>query len=254
MGLKKPTISSYVQGYALAPITVIEQLASFSGKSVGWFYFGSVEVYIRDYLLLTDHEQLMNSHPEIIKKIKQEFYTGDFKNPGWRNEVGYPSDEFIQDCFMDYSVEIMRNYVTEITQEVIEESKQLSELPEKAREEVVIVISSRIIDYINMSGDIDYGEKDQIVHMVKEAMRDFDVKNDLKFQNQYLVSKLINILGTEEDIELFISSLSILFTDKPFSTRFGGEELVKIFQLMRPALIQLYQDKAPDDFYKWFEK
>lgn len=45
LGLKKPTISSYVQGYALAPKSVINQLSSISGKPVGWFYFGHVEEY-----------------------------------------------------------------------------------------------------------------------------------------------------------------------------------------------------------------
>lgn len=49
---KKPTISSYVQGYALAPKSVINQLSSISGKPVGWFYFGHVEEYIREYLFL----------------------------------------------------------------------------------------------------------------------------------------------------------------------------------------------------------
>ncbi|MDV4830960.1 hypothetical protein NNG48_12790, partial [Enterococcus faecium] len=73
-------------------------------------------------------------------------------------------------------------------------------------------------------------------------------------QNPYLIGKLINILGTDEDTELFLSSLSMIFTDKHFSTRFGGEELVEIFQSMRPALIKLYREKTPDEFYDWFEK
>ena len=254
LGVKKPTISSYVQGYALAPKAVIEQLASFSGKSVGWFYFGNVEDYIRDYLITIGFEQLVTDYPEIVEKIKQAFYTGNFKNPGWENEVGYPAEEFIQDCFAEYSDEIMRAYVAEITQEVIEKSKSFSELSEKAKEEVVIIISSGIMDYIDMSGEIAYGDKDKVVHMVIEALKTFNVKRDLKFQEQYLVGKLINILGTEEDTEQFISSLSMIFTDKHFSTQFGGEELVEIFQSMRPALIKLYRDKTPDEFYEWFDK
>lgn len=254
LGLKKPTISSYVQGYALAPESVINQLSSISGKSVGWFYFGSVKDYIRDYLLLTGHEQMVKDYPEIIARIKQDFYTGDFKNPGWENEVGYPNEEFIQDCFAEYSSEIMRDYVTEITGEVLGKANQLVSLSDKEKEEMVIIISSEIMDYIDMSGDVNYGDKDEIARMVRSSMKDFNVKKDLKFQDEYLVGKLINILGTEGDTELFISSLSMSLTDKRFSTQFGGEELVEIFQTMRPALIKLYHDKTPDEFYDWFER
>ncbi|MFM9785668.1 helix-turn-helix domain-containing protein, partial [Streptomyces scabiei] len=50
LGLKKPTISAYVQGYTLAPIAVIKQLSSISGKTVGWFYYGDIDEYIADYL------------------------------------------------------------------------------------------------------------------------------------------------------------------------------------------------------------
>jgi len=48
--------------------------------------------------------------------------------------------------------------------------------------------------------------------------------------------------------------LSMLFTDKHFSTQLGGEELVEIFQPLRPTLIKVYQKSTPDDFYDWFEK
>ncbi|MDO6299102.1 MULTISPECIES: helix-turn-helix domain-containing protein [Enterococcus] len=254
LGLKKPTISSYVQGYALAPMSVINQLSSISGKPVGWFYFGHVEDYIREYLFLIGQKQIVDDHPEIIEKIKQEFYTGEFKNPAWENELGYPLEEFIQECFVEYSSEIMKDYVVEITKEVLEGSKTLNKLSSKAKEEAVTILSSGIIDYIEMSGEIKYGEKDRIAKMVKESIKTFDVKQDLTFNDSYLIGKLINILGTDEDTELFLSSLSMIFTDKHFSTRFGGEELVEIFQSMRPALIKLYREKTPDEFYDWFEK
>lgn len=254
LGIKKPTISSYVQGYALAPANVINQLSSISGKPVGWFYFGSVEDYIRNYLLKTGHGQIVKDHPEIIEKIKQEFYTGDFKNPGWENEVGYPAEEFIQDCFAEYSDEIMRDYVERITREVIKGTNSLNELSEKEKEDMIAIISSEIIAYVDMSGEINYGEKEKIIHLVKEAIKNFDVKHNLKFQDKFLIGKLINILGTDGDTEMLVSSLSLIFTDKPFSTQWGGKELVEIFQSMRPALINLYRDKTPDDLNEWFGK
>jgi hypothetical protein len=51
-----------------------------------------------------------------------------------------------------------------------------------------------------------------------------------------------------------ISDLSQMLTDKHFSSFFGGGELIKIFQSMRPALIKLYAEKSDDDMYEWFEK
>ena len=110
----------------------------------------------------------------------------------------------------------MRDYVTDKTQEVINQSQSLNELSDKAKEEAVAIISSGISDYIDMSGEINYGDKDKIVRMIKAFIKTFDVKADL-------------ILGTEKDTETFISSLSMLFTDKHFSTQLGGEELVEIF-------------------------
>ncbi|WP_223159207.1 helix-turn-helix domain-containing protein [Listeria monocytogenes] len=254
LGLKKPTISSYVQGYALAPEGVINQLSSISGKPVGWFYFGRVEDYIRDYLFLTGHEYLVKEHPEIVENILQEFYTGDFKNKGWENEVGYPAEAFIQDCFAEYADGIMKAYVLDITKEVLMQSTQWMALSEKEREDAVILISSEIIDYMDVSGDLAYGEKAKVVHMVEESINKLNVKQGIHFQEQYLVGKLINLLSTEEDTEQFISTLSRVFTDKHFSTQFGGEELMEIFQSMRPALMKLYRDTPSDVFYDWFEK
>lgn len=61
--------------------------------------------------------------------------------------------------------------------------------------------------------------------MFEESMNNFNVKQDLYFQEPYLADKLINILGTEENTEQFISALSMLFKDKHFSTQFGSEDL-----------------------------
>lgn len=254
LGLKKPTISSYVQGYALAPENVINQLSSISGKPVGWFYFGSVKEYIHDYLILIGYEQLVADYPEIVDKIENVFYNEDFKNHVWENGVGYPEEDFIQNYFVEYSAKIMRDYVEEITRDTLLNDKSLIELSEKEKEDVIVIISSEINDYIDKSGEVEYGEKEKVVHLVKKAIKNFDAKHNLKFNEEYLIGKLINILGTDGDTEMFISSLSLLFTNKPFSTQWGGEELVQIFQSIRPALIKLYRDKMPDELNDWFEE
>ncbi|MGC3625361.1 Cro/Cl family transcriptional regulator, partial [Enterococcus faecium] len=53
----------------------------------------------------------------------------------------------------------MRDYETDKTQEVINQSQSLNELSDKAKEEAVAIISSGISDYIDMSGEINYGDK-----------------------------------------------------------------------------------------------
>ncbi|HCV2828170.1 TPA: hypothetical protein OV624_001564 [Listeria monocytogenes] len=44
-------------------------------------------------------------------------------------------------------------------------------------------------------------KKNKIVRMFEESMNNFNVKQDLYFQEPYLADKLINILGTEENTE-----------------------------------------------------
>ena len=92
LGLIKPTINSYIQGYSLAPLEVIEKLAKISGKKVGWFYFGEIEDYIRDYLLLKGYDEVLSDYPQIPLEIKADFLTDEFKNPRWKNEFGYPTE------------------------------------------------------------------------------------------------------------------------------------------------------------------
>jgi len=62
------------------------------------------------------------------------------------------------------------------------------------------------------------------------------------------------VLDDDEATGKMISELSQELTDKPFCTLFGGEELVEIFQSMRPALMKLYAEKTPDEVHEWFEQ
>ncbi len=119
LGIKKPTISSYVQGYALAPESVINQLSSIGGKPVGWFYFGDVEEYIADYLRLKGQNRIVQEHPEVVKAIKEEFYTGEFKNPAWENEVGYPCEEFMDDYFYELQQEVIKEEIQKMVRDQI---------------------------------------------------------------------------------------------------------------------------------------
>lgn len=253
LGLKKPTISSYVQGYNLAPIEVIEKIAKISGRSVGWFYFGDIEEYIADYLKLKGQGELITTYPAVVNQIKEEFFTGDFKNSDWENEVGYPTEEFIDDYFADILPDIMTQYVSDIVDEQVTSSEKLKKLTDKEKEEAAVIVASDINDFIDMSGEVKFGEKERIIEMAKSGIDNLERKGAIEFSEEYLVGKLINVLNDDKATEEMISDLSQEMTFKPFSTVFGGEELVEIFQSMRPALMKLYAEKTPDEIYEWFK-
>lgn len=254
LGIKKPTISSYVQGYALAPESVIKQLSSISGKSVGWLYFGSVKEYIADYLKLKGQGELITSYPEVVDEIREEFFTGNFKNPGWENEVGYPMEEFIDDCFADILPKIMTRYVSDIVNEQVVNADKLKELTDKEKEETAAIIALDTNDFVEMSGEIKFGERDKIIKMVSNSIDNLALNGNIEFPEEYLIGKLINVLDDDKATERIISDLSQVLTAKPFCTLYGGEELVRIFQSMRPKLMKLYVEKTPNEISGWFEK
>lgn len=159
LGIKKPTISSYVQGYALAPESVINQLSSISGKPVGWFYFGDIEEYIADYLQLKGQNRIVQEHPEVVKGIKEEFYTGEFKNPAWENEVGYPCEEFMDDYFYELQQEVIKEELQKLTANEIDRLPFSSELSDAKKDEAITVITSDIIEYMDVAGEFDYEKK-----------------------------------------------------------------------------------------------
>lgn len=254
LGLKKPTINSYVQGYNLAPLEVIEKVAKFSDKSVGWFYFGEIEQYIADYLMLKEQEKLIEDHPEIVEKIKNEFFTGSFKNPGWENEVGYPVEEFIDDYFTELESEILQKEVAKLVEQTINQSEQTKDLSDKKKNEAETIIAADIMGYIEISGEIKYDDQEKIVELAKHLVGNLAEREKFEFHDYYLVGKLINVLDDNQQTAQMISELSQVMTGKPFSTFFGGRELVEIFQAMQPALIKLYSEKSDEEFCEWFGK
>lgn len=236
LGLKKPTISSYVQGYNLAPIEVIEKVAKISDRSVGWFYFGDIDEYIADYLTLKGQGELIKDYPDVIKEIKNEFFNGEFKNLGWENEIGYPEEEFIDDFFADILPSVLDRYVGKIVVEEVEGSDKVQSLTETERNDALIIVYSEVIDYVKMSGEIKYGDKKEIVELVYQSIKNLDVNPKIEFSEKYLIGKLVNVLNDDKKTEKMISDLSEIMTGKSFSTLSGGQELVEIFQTMRPRV------------------
>ncbi|MDT2394374.1 helix-turn-helix transcriptional regulator [Enterococcus avium] len=254
LGIKKPTISSYVQGYALAPESVINQLSSISGKPVGWFYFGDIEEYIADYLQLKGQNRIVQEHPNVVKAIKEEFYTGEFKNPAWENEVGYPCEEFMDDYFYELQQEVIKEELQKMVRDQLKKISIADELSKQKNDEAVTVITSGIIEYMDVAGEFNYEKKDDMIKLVKQEVDNYDFFADSNFEDQYLVGKLINILADQQKTSELINHLSEELTDKAFIGLFGGEELVKTIQTLRPALINLSNKISADQLEDWFEK
>ncbi|MDT2677144.1 helix-turn-helix transcriptional regulator [Enterococcus devriesei] len=253
LGLKKPTISSYVQGYALAPESVINQLSSISGKPVGWFYFGDIEEYIADYLQLKGQNRIVQEHPEVVKAIKEEFYTGEFKNPAWENEVGYPCEEFIDDYFYELQQDVIKEEIKKLTANEIDHLPFTSELSNAKKDEAVLVITSGILEYMDVAGEFNYEDKETMGKLVKTEIAKFNFYADRVFDERYLIGKLINVLANNQETVQMINRLSQELTDKPFTNIFGGEELIKTIQTLRPALIKLYEEVGSDELEDWFK-
>ncbi|MBO0449692.1 helix-turn-helix transcriptional regulator [Enterococcus sp. MJM12] len=253
LGIKKPTISSYVQGYALAPESVINQLSSISGKPVGWFYFGDVEEYIADYLRLKGQNRIVQEHPEVVKEIKEEFYTGEFKNPAWENEVGYPCEEFIDDYFYELQQDVIKEEIKKLTANEIDHLPFASELSNAKKDEAILVITSSILEYMDIAGEFNYEDKETMGKLVKAEIAKFNFYADRVFDERYLIGKLINVLANNQETVQMINRLSQELTDKPFTNIFGGEELIKTIQTLRPALIKLYEEVGSDELEDWFK-
>ncbi len=254
LGIKKPTISSYVQGYALAPESVINQLSSISGKPVGWFYFGDIEEYIADYLQLKGQDRIVQEHPKVVKAIKEEFYTGEFKNPAWENEVGYPCEEFIDDYFYELQQDVIKEEIKKLTANEIDHLPFASELSNAKKDEAILVITSSILEYMDIAGEFNYEDKETMRKLVKTEIAKFDFYADQVFDDRYLIGKLINILASDQGTNQLINILSQKLTNKSFTGMFGGEKLIETFQTFRPALIKLYGEVNSDELEDWFEE
>lgn len=252
LGLIKPTINSYVQGYTLAPIEIIKQLEKITGKSIGWFYFGEMEDYIRDYLVKKGFKQLLKDFPDLPMQLKQEFLNSKDESWDWKNEFGYPDEASIDDVFADIYDKIIKDYISKVTKEYISVHSSLNE---NQQEDAINLITAKAYDYVIELGEIKYGDREKLEKEI-QLFYERDIKDkNISFDEEYLIGKLINILGNNQQTIDLINSLSVLLTNKGgINVMFGGKELVEVFQTMRPALIKLYSDHTKYEFYEWFEK
>lgn len=251
LGLIKPTINSYVRGYSLAPIEVIKKVSELSGKTVGWFYFGEIEDYIQEYLLVRGQKALLKDHPDVPLKIKDDFLTGEFKNIGWENDFGYPVEEFIDDCYAEIHHQLLIDYVQTLALNYL---KEQTTLEGGAIGDASIFLSSEIMGYYDATRDFDYGDTEKIMMAIEKYYEGLLKEKEISFDDSYIVGKLINILADDSDTEKLISDLSEDLTGKKFSSFFGGKDLINAFQSLRPELLKIYTEKTYDDYFDWFEK
>lgn len=132
-------------------------------------------------------------------------------------------EEFIDDYFLDILPEVMTRYVSDIVDEQVSNSEKLKELTDKEKEEAAVIIASDINDFIDMSGEVKFGEKERIIEMVKDGIDNLERKGTIEFSEAYLIGKLINVLDDDKATEEMIFDLSQDMIDKPFSTFFGGD-------------------------------
>lgn len=252
LGLKKPTINSYVQGYSLAPLAIVEKVAKFSNRSIGWFYFGTMEEYIGGYLMTVGHKQVVSNHPEIIQNIKEVFEGNPQRQSDWSNEVGYPAEEFIDDRFFELRDEAVAEDIREKVTKKIE--VKVPDVDDQRKNEIVTVISSDLLSFLQNAGDFDSFNEGMVDKAVEEYLTNHEVNEDVKFNDTYLVGELINLLADDEDSTKLVNLLSEQLTGKSFKPQFGGETLIRLVQELRPSLIELYGRVSEEEMQDWFEK
>lgn len=108
----------------------------------------------------------------------------------------------------------------------------------------VAFVYQEVMDYVEMSGEVKYGEEEKIVGLVEGSINNLARRGKIEFSEEYLIGKLVNILDDDVETARIISTLSLNLTGKAFSPFFGGKELIEIFQAMRPALMKLYSEKS----------
>lgn len=126
------------------------------------------------------------------------------------------------------------------------------ELSKQKKDEAVTIITSGIIEYMDVAGEFNYEKKDDMIKLVKQEVDKYDFFAGSNFEDRYLVGKLINILGDQQKTVKLINVLSEELTNKSFSGLFGGEELIEVFEALRPALINLYSKTNTEQLEEWF--
>lgn len=159
----------------------------------------------------------------------------------------------MDDYFYELQQEIIKEEIQKIVRDQIKKLPIVDELSKQKTDEAVTVITSGIIEYMDVAGEFNYEDKDEMIKMVTREVDKYDFFADSNFEGRYLVGKLINILADQQKTVELINRLSEELTKKSFSERSGGEELIEAFETLRPILIQVYSEVSTDELEEWFD-
>jgi hypothetical protein len=73
-----------------------------------------------------------------------------------------------------------------------------NELSKQKKDEAVTIITSGIIEYMDVAGEFNYEKKDDMTKIVTREVDKHDFFADSNFEDRYLVGKLINILADQQ--------------------------------------------------------
>ena len=249
LGLSKSRINSYVQGYSLATVEVLESLSKFSGKTVGWFYFGDMEDYIKEYLIKRGYEKLLKDYPDIPVNMKKEFINNISDCWEWQNNFGYPRETSMDSLFGEIYHKILQKYFRSLTEQYL---KNHFDLDKTKREEAIIIISGELYNIYRDFWPFEYGDEEAINNMIETLCEENIKEEKILVSDNYLPGKLINILESDEETNRLIELLSNILTNQTYHPTALNRELTNILQTMRPALLKLYMEVGELEMSTWF--
>lgn len=240
--IPKSTVNNWEKGISIPKRKTLEKIATVSGRTISWLYFGNMEAYIREYLEKRGFEALLKDYPKLPQRLKNEFVNSSSDSWDWKNEYGYPSEEALDEAFAEIYDEIMQEYLFSMTKRFVETH---SNLEKKQKEEIICLVNVELYSTFSELKDFKYGDE-KIINDTIKLFYESNINNGkISFSNNDLIGKLINILEDEGETFQLLESLSTLLTgNMNFRPNLLNNKLVEILQSIRPALIQLYMNYA----------
>lgn len=87
-------------------------------------------------------------------------------------------------------------------------------------------VYQEVMNYVEMSGEVKYGEEKKVVGLVEDSISNLARRGKIEFLKESLIGKLVNVLDDEIDTAIIISTLLLNLTGKAFSPLFGEKELI----------------------------
>ncbi|WP_125568259.1 helix-turn-helix domain-containing protein [Companilactobacillus insicii] len=169
-GLTSADLRMYITCRSMPTISTVKAIARYIERPIGWIYFGEVSEYIYNYLVLRGNEAMLNDYPDVPRQIEYDFYNGEFKNPGWENEFGYPEEVFIDDCFFDIERECMNDHVRISALRYLA-NHNIPFRTLKDKESGINSVVNLVSEVREYTGDIRYEDQDDIDFIIEDYFK-----------------------------------------------------------------------------------